>query len=210
MNNINKQIKNDDTFNELNILMRNLITWFYCSSGYYNKNDDLANMNFETMHSNENYINYMNKLIHSIKNSNSCSILLHKIPEYYRQFLNDFNNYFDNKIIFMGPNDGFNDDIKYIEIMNNNINIINDSKNILVINPLGNLFVSQFKNKNICNVNRLQNYKISDKINTMIAVENITSFENDGPDTNNLETFEKLCKKIFFLNLKFLKKNFKS
>ena len=203
LNNINKKVHYDNNFIDLNILMQNLITWFYFSSGYYNKNDDLKNMNFETIHSNENYINYMNKLINSIKNSKKCSILLHKIPEYYRQFLNDFNKYFDNKIIFMGPNDGFNDYIQYTKIRENNINIINDSKNILVINPLANLFVNQFKNKNIQYVNRLQNYKISDKINTMISIENTTSFENNGPDANNLETFEKLCKKILDIDTEY-------
>jgi hypothetical protein len=201
---INKEVHYDNAeFSELNILTQKLITWFYCSSGYYNKNDDLKNMNFETIHSNENYINYMNKLIHAIQNSESSCILLHKIPNYYAQFLNDFNNYFNNKIIFMGPNDGFNYDLKYFENLHNNINVINDSRNILVINPLANLFVSQFKNKNIYNVNRLQNYNISDKIINMIAIENASTFENNGPDTNNLETFEKLCKKILELDIEY-------
>jgi len=203
MNNVNKCIQYEgDNFYELKQQVLDLIAWLYSTSGYYNKNDNLENMDFESLHSNDHYINYMNKLINAIKNSSVCCIALHKLPDKYYRYMHHFNNYLNNKLIKLGPNPP--DYVNTIQYNCNSINFdtINNSKNILVINPLAQLFVSQFNNKNMFYINEPNNNikKISKTINKIIAVSNKSTFFNDGPDNNNIETFEKLCDEILMVS----------
>jgi len=212
MNNINKnaQIQDNETdFKTLYDLTQCLINYLYSTSGYYNKNDKLDSINFETIHSNDNYVNYMNKLISSIKNSTTCIFHLHKLPEIYYQHLSDFTIFLDNKLIFSEFYYNYSDDVKYNETFTSNTNIINNSKNILLINPLSKLFISQFDNNNMFSINKSTffvnknmeyNNFILNKDTNLIAFENRYTFFNNGPNNNNLETFEKMCDELLNIN----------
>lgn len=199
MNNIKKCIQYEgDDYYTLKRLVEELITWLYNTSGYYNKNDNLANMTFETLHSNDHYINYMNKLVNAIKKSNVCCFALHKLPDkYYVEYIHFFNAYLNYKLLIVGQ---YTLDFKNLpfDYNSNCLYIINNSKNILVVNPLAELIVSQFNNNNVFHVNKPNNSRtiIPKAINKFIGISNKSTFFNNGPDNNNIETFEKLCEEI--------------
>ena len=199
MNNVNKCIQYEgDDFYTLKRLVEDLIVWLYNTSGYYNKNDNLKNMNFESLHSNDHYINYMNKLINAIKKSKVCCFALHKLADKYYEYIHFFNKYLNNKLLNIGPNPPHYVNTLQYNYNSINFDTINNSKNILVINPLAQLFVSQFNNKNMFYINQSNNNrkKISNTINKFIGISNKSTFFNNGPDNNNIETFEKLCEEI--------------
>ena len=125
-----------------------MLKWFYSTSGFYDKS--IFNINIDCL-SSKNYINYMETLIVSIKNSTKCVIYFHEYINGYSQYFNEFVSFLNNKVFF---NYLYNDINKFnSEYSIFNLNNFMENRSILIINPISELMFNQYKSGNVYKAN---------------------------------------------------------
>jgi hypothetical protein len=151
------------------------IKWLYTTSGYYD-NQIISNY-MDAEHNNDDpyiYINYMNKLLNFIQNSDNFTFGIHydKNTEEFKNFLTFLNIKNNN---YMGKNFIFD--------------LIKNQK-VLFISPFANLFKQQIESENL---NKIYPEFIK-PLNSYYYI-NIYTF-NKGPHNNILETVDFLFNDI--------------
>lgn len=160
-----------------------MLAWFYKTSGYYDKT--IRDIGVHCIHS-QNYIHYFETLIHSIRNSTFTILLLHNhLIGNFNLCETEFRNYLHNKVLICGRDD----------FMHHYVSPRYTSRHILVINPLSELMLEQYKSGNVYKAHN----DFPPSVTDMITYKSINTFFNDGPDNNNLETCEKMCNEILAL-----------
>jgi hypothetical protein len=162
--------------------INSMLPWFYKTSGYYDKTIRDIGLHCTRSH---NYIQYFEILIAAIRNSTVTILLLHLQPIddlNNQDNRNAFRNYLHNKVFISGIDD-FHHHYVSPRFM---------SRHILVINPLSELMLEQYKSGNVYKAHN----DFPPSVVDMMTYKSINTFFNDGPDNNNLETCEKMCNEI--------------
>ena len=153
--------------------------WLYSTSGFYDKQIKGSYFNFnanETTNS-KVYNKYFSKLLNMLKNIDNCHLQL---------YFHDTDLKLDSK------------KQEFLKIVNYNkhpsIHLFSfmENKHILIINNLGSLMKQQFESVNLHKIHS----DFPTNIKSIQFFENGYTFFNNGPDSNILETTEKLCNKI--------------
>jgi len=168
----------------------NMLNWFYKTSGFYDKTVKQIDI---TCFFSQNFIDYMNILIKTIRGSTKCFLNLHDYTRDYYQYFGEFVNFLNDKVISIiwytdEEVDKYYSEYKKYYILNNFI----DNKEVLIINPLSDLMYNQYKNKNVYHANNIT----FSEIKNMIFYKNPYTFLNDGPHNNNIETVRDICNNI--------------
>lgn len=176
----------DDNF--LKNKTKNMLLWFYTTSGFYDKTIGTVNINCI---SSPNFIKYIEILINAIKTSTKCIIHFHEFIKKYSKYFNEFVEFLNNNILFEFLYDDFNNYNR--DYLNNyDINKFMENKNILLINPLSELMVKQYKNGNVYKAINVDFPIVKD----IIFYKNCYTFFNDGPHDNNLLTYYSMCNNL--------------
>ena len=158
---------------------RMLSDWLYSTSGFYDKKikGSYFNFNVEETTNSETYNKYFSKLLNILKTVDNCHLQLgfHGTPPELDSLKQEF-----LKVV------NYN---KYPPI---SIFTFMENKNILIINNLGSLMKQQFESGNLHKIHP----DFPNSIKSIQYFENGYTFFNNGPDSNILETSEKLFTKI--------------
>ena len=159
------------------------LPWLYKTSGYYDKT--IRYVGLRCIRS-RNYIHYFETLINSIRNSTFTILLLH-YPwcGNFNLCETDFRNFLHNKVLICGRDD----------FVQHYVSPRYTSRHILLINPLSELMLEQYKSGNVYKAHS----DFPPSVTDMISYKSINTFFNNGPDNNNLETCERLCNEILAL-----------
>lgn len=157
---------------------KNMINWLYSTSGFYDKTIEGQYFNFnpDKCLNSEVYNTYVNIML-GFFNKNKLNnvpnnLFFHDPTRVPPSFLHTYG------ITGVDPNyDKF-------------ISFISD-KNILIINPMSELMMSQYNNKN---VNKI--YPNFPSVKSITIYKNPYTFMNNGPDNNILETARKIADDI--------------
>lgn len=174
-----KNIYND----ELKESKKNLIKWFYTTSGYYDKTIESHYM--DARHSKKKvepkvYNIYMETLLNFIKNADNFNFLLHNYTE-NEQYIEEFKNYINPIERNFTTQEMIFDFIK--------------DKNILIISPFSPLIKQQIESGNVRVI-----YHTFPDVKKVIAYKNEYTFFNKGPHNNILETTKQIVDDIKKLN----------
>jgi hypothetical protein len=171
-----------------------MLTWFYSTSGYYDKS--ISHINIDCFFS-SNFINYIKKIEETIKESTKCFLLFHDYLKDYYYYFGEFVEYMKDKVfceIWYNDFNKFRMDIeKYC-----NVNNFIENKRVLIINPVSELMYQQYKTGNVykANIEIKDNNEKFPMVKNIIFYKNTYTFFNDGPNKNISETYYYLCKEI--------------
>lgn len=171
--NHHKNINND------NLMMKSkndLIKWLYTTSGYYDKTQ--SGNYFNVVHCEEDtdiYKKYMNIILDFIKNSDICTVSLHKFSN--ETYIEDFKKMLNPK--------------KYQSIFKETVFDFIKNKKILIVSPFSKLMKSQIDTGNWKHIYP----NAPTLVNSYIYTFPYTFF-NNGPHNNILETSEYIFNNI--------------
>ena len=161
--------------NNINELKKNMIKWFYTTSGYYDNTIISNYMNAEHKNNIDPLLfnKYFEISFNFIQNCDSFSFGIHynRDDEVFKEFYNNLN-------------------IKMIHGHEIFFNKIKDKK-ILVISPFAKLFKLQFESGNCKKI-----YNNFPNVNKIYFYTNIYTFFNKGPHNNIFETVDFLIEDI--------------
>ena len=114
-----------------------MLSWFYKTSGYYDKM--IRDISVHCIHS-QNYIHYFETLINSVRNSTFTILLLHNhLCGNFNLCETEFRHFLHNKVFIYGIDD----------FMQHYVSPRYTSRHILVINPLSELMLEQYRSGNV-------------------------------------------------------------
>lgn len=174
------------------------MNWLYSTCGYYDKKVNGTYFDFKEDALTENYLNYINIIKNSLKNSDKVYIMLHEGSLHENlYFLNEEKicNWLEvtKECCICLKTSKIEKDIinnirkERVNIIYNNIK----NRNILVVSPFGELIKENFLNGGV--------YSANENFPSILGVEYVTPpycFTNDGPNNNALETLENIWNNI--------------
>jgi hypothetical protein len=169
---VKKEVLTDDRKES----QKNLINWLYTTSGFYDKSitGSEFDMPYEECRNSLVYKEYFNRLyLFFLKNKKrgwTNNIQIHKMPE------NSLYSSFINELGLRDATSSYEEFCSFIK-----------DRNVIIINPMSELMVEQYKTGNVKKINL--NFP---SIKSITAYKNPYTFFNTGEDENIFETAKKI------------------
>jgi hypothetical protein len=175
-----------------NKFLNTFISWFYTTSGFYDKS---IKGNYFDFDCNEcinsiNYNVYMSELFISIKNCDLLQLNFHNFSEELLSHKSHFMKEFNSKEIIYN-----NEDENTFILMQNKLYQLINGKNIIIINCFAKLIKIQIENKNLEKI-----YKDFPVINNVYEYTTPYTFLNSGSEISTMHKLKKIYFEIKELN----------